>query len=233
MQPVNARKGIHCRKKIDTERSSAMRFKALKLIILALVFYAMVRMWHWTIGFTFFTQLSNLFVAVAVFLQLFSGKDRHGAFKYAAVVSVLVTFFVYLLFLAPRMPGGLWAAYRQDHYASLCMHVLVPAAALVDFWLNDRASPMNLGWQLAALLPPIIWYMLIFALSQTGFRWFGMSAPYPFLDYLAPAGWLGINLHPAGQTPIGVGVVYSLIAMLGLFLLVGFLLQKTRIILKK
>ena len=33
----------------------------LKAAILAALIYAMIRMWHWKIGLTYFTELSNLF----------------------------------------------------------------------------------------------------------------------------------------------------------------------------
>ena len=117
-------------------------------MILLMVIYAYIGMWHWPIGFTFFTQLSNLYAAVAVLLQLIAGPGRLKGFKYSAVVSILVTFVVYLLVLAPIYPGGILAAYRQDHDASLCMHVLVPMMMLADFCLNDRPVQLHRRWLL-------------------------------------------------------------------------------------
>ncbi len=203
-----------------------MRSFIPKLFILALVGYAVVRMWHWPIGFTYFTQLSNLFIASAVLLQAFFGEGRLCALKFAAVVSILATFLVYLLFLAPFMPGGLPGAYRQDHYASLCMHLLVPAAALADWLLNDSSFFGGRLWPLYALLPPLCWFGSILILGAAGVRWNGMAAPYPFLDYLSPPGWFGFRPASA-DTPAGIGVFYSMLFMSGLFLAIGYLLQRT------
>ena len=114
-----------------------MKRYALKSCILLSVAYAMFRMAHWALGFTYFTQLSNLYVAAAVICQL--AKPGRGSLllKYTAAVSIVITFLVYLLVLAPMVPGGLIAAYRQDHWASLCLHVLTPAFAVADFLLVD------------------------------------------------------------------------------------------------
>ena len=183
-------------------------------------------MWHWPIGFTFFTQLSNLYAAVAVLLQLIAGPGRLKGLKYSAVVSILVTFVVYLLVLAPIYPGGILAAYRQDHYASLCMHVLVPMIVTADFCLNDKPVQLHRRWLLYALLPPAVWFCMILILGAAGFRWHGMSAPYPFLNYLAPSGWFGFMPETAGYDSMGIGVAYALVVMLGVFALIGFLILR-------
>lgn len=203
-----------------------MRYRIPKLIILALVVYAMVCMWHWKIGFTFFTQLSNLYMGLTVLLQLVIGQKKTGAMKFSALVSILVTFLVYLLVLAPLVPGGIMAAYREDHYASLCMHVLVPAVSCIDYWLNDRKSFRTSGWLVYALLPPVIWFAFILMIGAFGVRWHGMSAPYPFLNYLAPAGWFGWMPETAGYKTMGIGVAYTLVLMMGVFALVGWLVQR-------
>ena len=40
-----------------------MRKSILRILVLCSVGYAVLRMLHWPIGFTFFTQLSNLYAA--------------------------------------------------------------------------------------------------------------------------------------------------------------------------
>ncbi len=204
-----------------------MQFRFHKVIILLVVLYAIVCMWHWTLGFTFFTQLSNLFIALTVLLQLIAGEGKLSRLKFAATVAIQVTFLVYLTLLGPISTGGLWEAYRQDHYASLCMHVLVPAAALADYLLNDRQYVPRRGWPLYALLPPLVWFALILILGAAGLRWNGMGAPYPFLNYLAPAGWFGFQPGITDGRSIGIGVAYCMMSLVLLFLLVGFLIQMT------
>ena len=199
-----------------------MKRYALKSCILLSVAYAMFRMAHWALGFTYFTQLSNLYVAAAVICQL--AKPGRGSLllKYTAAVSIVITFLVYLLVLAPMVPGGLIAAYRQDHWASLCLHVLTPAFAVADFLLVDsHAGALRRRDALLALLPPLAYFALILGLHRCGVDWMGMAAPYPFLNYTAPAGWFGWLPDTAGPATMGVGVAYALILMLGVFLLVG------------
>ena len=203
-----------------------MRKNFLKLIILCSTGYAVVRMLHWPMGFTFFTQLSNLYVAAVVFCQMVSGRPFR-LWKYTAVVSILITFLVYLFVLAPMEPKGIAAAYRQDHYASLCLHLITPFAATADFLLHDADYPWERKHLGIALLPPVAYLLFILTLGQAGVRWGArqMIAPYPFLNYNAPAGWFGFRPDTKGYTTLGIGVFYAILMLLALFLAVGWVLQ--------
>ena len=200
------------------------RRNILKILILLSTGYAIIRMLHWRIGFTFFTQLSNLYAAAVVLLQLVSGK-RHRVLKYSAAVSIFITFLVYLLVLAPMMPGGILAAYRQDHYASLCLHIFTPILTIADFFLNDTGGVWERKHILSALLPPCAYLFFILVLGKLGVRWGAgnMSAPYLFLNYAAPAGWFGFMPETANYTTLGIGVFYCILAMILLFVLVAWL----------
>ena len=199
-----------------------MKRYALKICMLLSVAYAMVRMAHWALGFTYFTQLSNLYVAAAVICQLAKPGKETLLVKYTAVVSIVITFLVYLLVLAPLVPGGLVAAYSQDHCASLCLHVLTPGFAVADYLLLDsRAGDWKVRDARWALLPPLAYFALILLLRACGLDWMGMAAPYPFLNYAAPSGWFGWRPDTAGPATMGVGVAYTMMLMLGVFMLVG------------
>ena len=66
-----------------------------KILLLASTGYAVLNLLHWPLGFTFFTQLSNLYLAAVVLLQLLQAKLRAlPALKFGALVSIFVTFFV-------------------------------------------------------------------------------------------------------------------------------------------
>lgn len=203
-----------------------MNFKciAFKISVLISTAYAVIMLLHWPIGFTFFTQLSNIYAAAVVLLQLISRK-KHPLLKYSATVSIFITFAVYLLFLAPMMPGGIFAAYRQDHYASLCLHVLTPAFTIADFFLNDTEFRWEKKHLLYAVFPPVCYLIFILVLGKLGVRWGrgDMTAPYLFLNYGAPAGWFGFMPETANYTTLGIGIFYCIIVLLLLVLLIGWL----------
>lgn len=197
--------------------------KIPKLLLLASTLYAVLNLLHWPIGFTFFTQLSNLYLAAVVLLQLLLPEGRGlPALKFGAVVSVFVTFFVYLTVLGPVMPGGLIAAYAQDHGASFCLHLLTPLLAFWDFWRSDACYPYQRRHVGLAILPPLAYFLFVLALGQLGVRWAGgMMAPYPFLDYGSAAGWFGLQLSGADVRQLRVGTLYAVLVLLALFYAVG------------
>ncbi len=199
------------------------RRNILKILILLSTGYAIIRMLHWPIGFTFFTQLSNLYVAAVVLMQLLSGGRKYRVLKYSAAVSIFITFLIYLLVLAPMMPGGILTAYRQDHYSSLCLHLITPALAIADFFLNDADGVWEKKHVFAALIPPALYLVFVLILGKLGVRWGAgnMVAPYLFLNYEAPAGWFGFMPQTANYTTLGIGVFYCIIALLLLFTLIA------------
>ncbi len=196
----------------------------LKLLIIASVIYACIRLWHWKIGFTYFTQLSNIYTAVAVLLQLLSDRRATRLVKYTATVSILITGVVFGVVLAPMVPGGMLAAYRQDHYASLCLHFITPILTIADFLWNDTTGTWHKSDVWYGILPPTLYFVLILVLGAIGVEWRGMAAPYFFLNYHAPAGWFGYLPETADFSSSGIGVAYAVLAMIGAFLLSGWAL---------
>lgn len=191
-----------------------------KLLILTSTAYAVINLLHWPIGFTFFTQLSNLFLAAVVLLQLLFPKARFlPGLKFSAVLSIFVTFLVFLTVLGPVVPGGLPAAYAQDHGASFCLHLLNPILAFYDFFRNDALFPYRKRHAALALVPPFGYFLLILTLGQLGLRWgpTGMMAPYPFLNYGSPAGWFGFAAGASAFFPIQIGAFYAVLILLLLF----------------
>ena len=199
----------------------------LKWLTLAVTLYATVCMLHWPIGFTFFTQLSNLFAAAVAAAQLKKSTPLLHTLKYMAVLSLFITFLVYLTAIASLYPGGLVAAYLQDHGASFCMHLLNPALVITDFYLHDAKQPYSRMHILLGLLPMLFYLAFLLILGRLGLWWHGgMAAPYPFLNYLAPAGWFGFRPETAGFTTFGIGVFYVILLLLVAFGLLSFLQWK-------
>lgn len=200
-------------------RARTPGFLIPKLIALASTAYAVIAMLHWPVGFTYFTQLSNIFAALVSLWQIIRPASLSaGRAKFSAAVSIAATMLVFLLVLAPMDPRGLIAAYAQDNCASLCLHFITPVSVLADFLLNDSGESYSPA---LAIAPPICYFALIMALSLCGFRWNGMAAPYPFLNYIAPAGWFGFMPESADLKTLGIGVFYAVIVMLAAFLIIG------------
>ena len=201
------------------------RRNILKILILLSTGYAVAIMMHWPIAFTFFTLLSNIYVAAVVLMQLLSGGRKYRVLKYSAAVSICITFLVYLFVLAPMMPGGILGGYRQDHYSSLCLHLITPALTIADFFLNDADGVWEKKHVFAALIPPALYLVFILVLGKLGVRWGAgrMIAPYLFLNYEAPAGWFGFIPQTANYTTLGIGVFYCILALLLLFTLIAWL----------
>ena len=96
--------------------------------------------------------------------------------KYMAAVSLFVTFLVFLLFLAPVVPGGYIAAYAQDHCASLCMHLLSPILIYCDLFICDRKREWISVSPLYSALPLLVYFIFILVLGACGFRWRRIAA---------------------------------------------------------
>lgn len=59
------------------------------------------------------------------------------ALKFVMAVSIGVTFFVFMLLLAPTDAKGFIGAYQDNHYASLCEHFIAPVSSLIYYFVFD------------------------------------------------------------------------------------------------
>lgn len=185
--------------------------------------------------FTYFTNLSNLWVDIILFVFLIldavllvSKGKKNGKknwlylIKYVLTTSVMLTFLVYLLLLAPLMPGGILRAYLSNQGGSLCLHFITPLLAIIDFILFDYGYQSKPVHALYASVPPLLYAVFVIIAGQAGVRWFGtMMAPYNFLNYGAPTGWFGFDLSQMGLESMGIGVFYMIILVFFIFVGVG------------
>ncbi len=178
--------------------------------------------------FLYFTIQSNLAIA-AVCLAFFAldaaAKGRHTvpqglyALKFVFTVSILLTFTVFALLLAPLMP----ASYLVSP-ANIFLHNVTPLLALADFLLCGTGFHGRKRHVLYGMLPPLGYAAAALALSQTGMRFNGDLVPYFFLNY-EKLGWFKLG----GE---GIGVFYwivliaALVAALGAALLLLMSLRK-------
>lgn len=158
----------------------------------------------------YFTTQSNLWMAVVemVAFALLLTKRQPGRW-YSLVqliftVSITLTGVVYCFVLAPTMPPA--AAFSL---ANVLTHVIVPLAAITDFFVCRKAYSFRRWDALYSTLPA--WYYLAFASIGYVLGWQfaeGINYPYFFLNWGSPAGAFGF----ADELPfIGVGYYILLI----------------------
>ena len=192
--------------------------------------YALIRMRHWSLGYTYFTQISNIFIVIIVALQLFfiNKKEPSGLhiLKYLAVLSLLVTLLVFFVSSLVTDSSQLLAAYAKDSYSSLCMHFVSPVLGIIDYYRNDSRQPYSKNVIYMGFLPFASYMIFIVLLGKGGVRW-GASkrlAPYPFLNYGGNAGWFGNPAGDAGFSFQKLGVAYVLLGALGAIFLLSYML---------
>lgn len=202
---------------------------AIKLLAAAAFFYGTIKTFEGIITFTKFTYLSGAFSSFALLISfvrdvliLFGRREGKPAFvytlKFSAALSSALTFFVYLLFLAPSNGRGFIGAYLFGDCGSLCLHAVNPVFASLDFFLFDYRYSPKARHLIGACLFPAAYVVFVFALKHMGVTWNGLSVPYSFLDTSSLAGWFGVD---SSGGSLKIGVAYCLFAMLLGYLAVG------------
>ena len=202
---------------------------------LAILFsvYGMVKNYSDWMFFTYFTNLSNIFVDLV--LAYFLGKDLRACksgkrecsntayrVKFLATISITLTFLVFMFILAPNTEGGFFSAYFRNGAASFGVHFANPLLAIVDFFLCDYAFASKRKDVVYGVIPPLSYVAVILVLSGLGVRWGNnMYAPYNFLNFGAKVGWFGFDLSTMGAESFGVGVFYMIAVLLLIFLGLG------------
>lgn len=207
----------------------------MKLAAIALSIYGMSRSFAGLVSLTLFTNLSNIFMDLVLFGFMIhelkklkkGGKISPPAngwyiLKYMATTSITLTLLVYLILLAPTNTEGFVRSYLQNGAGSLCVHLLAPLLAILDFIIFDYHYESNRGHILFSTIPPLAYVAFVVLLAEQGYRWDEtMKAPYNFLNYGAPTGWFGFDLSQLGSTTLGIGVAYIVIIIAIIFLGIG------------
>ena len=205
----------------------------LKCICIAAVIYGCTTISEGWSTVTKFTTLSNIGIAVAVFIVLIDeirvckGKETHHTqgkyvFKFMMTISILITFLLFLAILAPTSDKGFVGAYMNNNCGSLAHHFIAPLAAIADFFIFDQRYEPKVSHVFVSLIVPVVYVLFIVILAVAGYRWpGGMYAPYNFLNFGAPVGWWGFDLSQMGSTSLGIGVGYLVFALMIIFALLG------------
>lgn len=215
----------------------------IKLISVIASVYGMIRTMDSLLSFTFFTNLSNIFIDLVLLVFIFfdiklltsKGKQDYRSnpayiTKYVATISITLTFLIYLTLLAPTNENGFFYAYLNNGAGSLCVHMVGPVLAIIDFLLFDYGYVSSKKHAFFATIPPLAYVAFVVILSSLGVRWGTKYAPYNFLNFGAPTGWFGFDISLLSSETLGIGVFYMIIVLFIIFCGIGmfFLWLKDR-----
>lgn len=172
--------------------------------------------------FMYFTIQSNIAIAlicaIGACLLISGRKPSHiwHLIKYVGTVSITLTGIVFCFVLAPTLGSRAW------NPQNILTHVVVPAAAVVDFFITAISGEIRKKEMLWITLPPIV-YAIYAGIGYVKGWQFSEGLPYPyfFLNWGSPAGAFGFSK----ELPY-MGCVWWILALLVFLLFVGYLYLK-------
>ena len=169
--------------------------------------------------FMYFTIQSNIAIAAvcAVGAVLLLRRRSVGrawyAVKYVGTVAITLTGVVFCLVLAPTMGRAAW------NVQNILTHVVVPAAAVADFFLTAALCELRTRSVLLVMLPPLAYAIYAGVGYVRGWQFgAGRNYPYFFLNWGSPAGAFGFT----GALPY-MGCAWWILALMVFLILVGYL----------
>ena len=169
--------------------------------------------------FMFFTIQSNIFIALicgaGLVLVLRGGKisDFWYVVKFVGTVSITLTGIVFCFVLAPTFKTNAWSI------QNVLTHVIVPVAAVADFFVTGIYGNIKKSRVIFVTLPPLAYAIYAGIAYAAGWEFGpGINYPYFFLNWGSPAGVFGFT---KGLPYMGCG--WWILAILAGLLVVGYL----------
>lgn len=142
--------------------------------------------------FMFFTIQSNILIALISLIGgilLLRGKPVKAAWhvvKLVGTVSITLTGVVFAVLLAPILGKAAW------NFQNTLTHVVVPAAAVVDFFVASSGARIKKSSVFYVLIPPFLYVIYATIGYVKGWEFVkGQIYPYFFLNWGGPAGAFG------------------------------------------
>ena len=171
--------------------------------------------------FMFFTIQSNIAIALvcligAVLLIRKRIPARWFVVKFVFTVSITLTGVVFCFVLAPTLKGNAW------NLQNILTHVVVPIAAVADFFVTGIASDIRKRSVLLVTILPLLYAVYAGIGYVSGWEFIaGLNYPYFFLNWGSPAGAFGFT----DGLPF-MGCAWWILAILILLIAVGLLYLK-------
>ena len=177
----------------------------------------------------FFTIQSNIAVAAvsAIGLGLMmrnkSISKTWWVIKFVVTVSITLTGVVFCFVLAPTLGNAAW------NLQNILTHVVVPVAAITDFFAAGVSSDIRKRNTFWVIVPPVL-YAVYAGIGYVKNWQFveGYNYPYFFLNWGSPAGAFGFT----DELPY-MGCVWWILAIFAALLIVGYLYLAITDLLKK
>ena len=169
--------------------------------------------------FMYFTIQSNIVIAVicAIGAVLLAKKQIIGSawyvIKFVGTVAITLTGVVFCFVLAPTMGKYAW------NLQNTLTHVVVPLAAIADFFVTGGFGSIRKRSVFFVLLPPLAYAIYAGVGYVRGWQFApGMRYPYFFLNWGSPAGAFGFTR----QLPY-MGCVWWILLLMVFLLIIGYL----------
>lgn len=167
--------------------------------------------------FMYFTIQSNLAIALICamecILPIRAKKVRHvmAVIKFMGTVAITLTGVVFVVMLAPTLGARAWNIHN------VLTHVIVPAAAIADFFLTGAGTGLKKRNVFFVLLPPFLYVIYAGIGYIRGWEFSkGNRYPYFFLNWGSPAGAFGFT----DRLPY-MGCVWWILLLLVFLIFVG------------
>ncbi len=168
--------------------------------------------------FMFFTIQSNIAIALialagmVLLLKKLPIRRWQHVVRFVGTVSITLTGAVFTFILAPTLGERAW------NLQNLLTHGIVPAAAILDFFVTGAYGDLRNRDMFWVLLPPLAYAVYAGIGYAAGWEFVeGKNYPYFFLNWGSPAGAFGFT----DRLPF-MGCAWWILALLLLLLAVGF-----------
>ncbi len=171
-----------------------------------------------SVVFMYFTIQSNIAIAIICAIGfVFLVKDKEiskawYAVKFVGTVAITLTGLVFGLVLAPTLGADAW------NVQNTLTHLVVPVAAVVDFFVTCTANEIRKRNVLLVTIPPILYAVYAGIGYVKGWQFAaGYNYPYFFLNWGSKAGAFGFT----NELPF-MGTAWWILLLLIVLIAVGY-----------
>ena len=127
--------------------------------------------------FTFFTILTNLWVALFFTCKIFPFTKRLTIFNKRGILTALTTFILIVGLVYQFVLRGIWQPHGMQRIVDELLHTIVPLFVLFYWIIFSGKEKINFGDTAIWLLYPLVYFLSVLLRGH-----FSNYYPYPFLN---------------------------------------------------